>query len=1083
MLICLKSFLKIFFLLLFISLNNHPLFSQTYNIKKYSVEDGLPQSQVLSLCQDNSGNIWMGTNRGGVAKFNGNSFENFTEIDGLTDNLVYSISPLKNGDLIFCTNGGLSIFNHSKFINYSVKNGLSNNRVYTAIENSKKEVLIGTEKGLCILKNKVISNLKVDTTIDNSSITTIHIQNENIIWIGTANSGAFKWDRRNNSVLCFSTKTGLMNNCVWSINEDLNGNIFVGTSFGANIINNNNQINIINIPYISNYGFNSIVRDKEGNMWMGTSNGLFKYKNGKYEKYFYSNGLPSDFILSLIEDREGNIWAGTYGYGVCRFSSEEIKSYSSKDFLSGDYIDCLFQDSKNNLWFGIEDNGATKICSDKTVIKYNHSNDNEKSLIYDQIQAFCEDDNGNIFLGSRNGLSIFNGEQFFNYPITNDSSSIYSLLKSFDGSVWIGTKNGLFKYNDKKINSTKLNTSNIFQGEEIPIYSIVEDSSKTLWLATETGVIKYTGNSALLFNEKNGFTNKRTLSIVKDKNNNLWFGTDNGVYFYNHRQFKKIDVTNGLASNKVYLLLIDNNYLWVGTNKGLDRIDLLNYYSNQNITIKHYGKEEGFTGIECNRNAALKDHEGNLWFGTVKGAFVINPKFEKTNLQEPITRITGLRLFFENADKEIKSYSEKIDSLNNLPVNLQLPYNKNHITFDFIGICMTIPNKVKYQFKLEGADNKWSPATSKTEATYSSLPPGDYTFYLKAMNNDGLWNTEPVSFKFTILPPWWQTWWFYSICGVLLFVSIYFFINIRTKNLQKAKIKLEAEVKTRTNQLLEEKEKVETINKEVISQKAIIEAKNQDITDSIKYAKNIQEAILPPLENLYKEFKDVFIFYQPKDIVSGDFYWFQKRNNKKLIAAVDCTGHGVPGAFMSIVGNTLLNEIVNEKNIVQPAQILNELHKGIKEALKQNQNHHERQDGMDIALCSINEENNELEFAGANRPLWIFRNNHSSENIFEPLKADKYPIGGIEIDNKRIYTNYKVPVQKGDVIYMFSDGFADQFGGIKGKKFMVGNLQKKLMEIHHLQMNEQEKILKETFFNWKGGLEQVDDILVIAFRI
>jgi serine phosphatase RsbU (regulator of sigma subunit) len=312
------------------------------------------------------------------------------------------------------------------------------------------------------------------------------------------------------------------------------------------------------------------------------------------------------------------------------------------------------------------------------------------------------------------------------------------------------------------------------------------------------------------------------------------------------------------------------------------------------------------------------------------------------------------------------------------------------------------------------------------------------------------------------------------------------FITVRTRNLKKAKIDLEQEVQLRTFQLRQEKEKVEIVNKEVTEQKAIIEAKNHDITDSIKYAKNIQEALLPPLQNLHKELKEAFVLYLPKDIVSGDFYWFAKRNKKRFIASVDCTGHGVPGAFMSIIGNTLLNEIVTEKNITSPAEILNELHLGVKTALKQSGNsENERRDGMDIALCSLNEEGTILEYAGANRPLWIFRKNKNGEEAFEIIKANKFPIGGLEMENevKRTFTNHSISIEKGDTIYLFSDGYADQFGGSKGKKFMVGNMQKLVSDIYHKPIKEQEQLLLKNFLDWKGELEQVDDVLVIGFKI
>ena len=705
------------------------------------------------------------------------------------------------------------------------------------------------------------------------------------------------------------------------------------------------------------------------------------------------------------------------------------------------------------------------------------------------VQAIAEDKNGVIYLGTKTGLSVFDGNSFKNFNIkdgVSDDDNIYSIIIDKQNRIWVGTGNGVHNFvNDQFIPIETINKVKTDRGN-LPIYSILEDRSGNIWFASENGAIKYNGKTVERFNKSNGLIDKRVTTIVQDKKGHLWFGTDEGVFEYNYTSFQQMGESQGLASNKVYLMLLDGNNLWVGTNKGLDKVNLDVYYATNKFEIKHYGKEEGLNGVECNSNSAFKDAEGNLWFGTIKGTTVYNPRYDKLNREEALTRITGIRLFFQNAESDLEKYAESIDSTNHLPFNLVLPYDKNHITFDFIGICITNPNKVKYQFKLEGADEDWFPPTSKTEATYSSLPAGEYTFHLKAMNNDGLWNSKDITFKFTILPPWWKTWWFYTIVGLIAFAGVYTFITVRTRNLQKAKIELEQEVQLRTLQLRQEKEKVEIINQEVVAQKAIIEAKNNDITDSIKYAKNIQEALLPPLQNLHKEFNDAFVLYLPKDIVSGDFYWFAKRNKKRFIASVDCTGHGVPGAFMSIVGNTLLNEIVTEKNITSPAEILNELHVGVKTALKQSgDSENERRDGMDIALCSLNEEGNMLEYAGANRPLWMFRKSKSGEESFEMIKANKFPIGGLEMENevKRTFTNHEIPVEKGDLVYIFSDGYADQFGGEKGKKFMVGNMQKLVSEMHDRPVKEQEQLLLKNFISWRGEHEQVDDVLVIGFRV
>jgi serine phosphatase RsbU (regulator of sigma subunit)/Tfp pilus assembly protein PilF len=253
-----------------------------------------------------------------------------------------------------------------------------------------------------------------------------------------------------------------------------------------------------------------------------------------------------------------------------------------------------------------------------------------------------------------------------------------------------------------------------------------------------------------------------------------------------------------------------------------------------------------------------------------------------------------------------------------------------------------------------------------------------------------------------------------------------------------------------------------------------IELKNKDITDSINYSKRIQDAILPAKEVKYKLFPHAFVLFKPKDIVSGDFYWFAEKDGKRLIAAADCTGHGVPGALMSMVGNNILNQVVIEKGITQPAHILDQLNAEVIKSLKQSGA--ENKDGMDIAMLVFHSEMN-IEYAGAQRPLWIVRGKELIE-----VRPDKFSIGGLQLTQSH-FTMHSIALQKNDCVYIFSDGYPDQFGGPGGKKFRSRQFKELLLSIHDLPMNEQEKKLDEAIENWKGQTMQVDDILVIGIRV
>jgi serine phosphatase RsbU (regulator of sigma subunit)/HAMP domain-containing protein len=282
---------------------------------------------------------------------------------------------------------------------------------------------------------------------------------------------------------------------------------------------------------------------------------------------------------------------------------------------------------------------------------------------------------------------------------------------------------------------------------------------------------------------------------------------------------------------------------------------------------------------------------------------------------------------------------------------------------------------------------------------------------------------------------------------------------------------LEAKVIERTEEVVRQKEEIEVQNRK-------LEILYKHVTDSIRYAKRLQEAILPPAVTVNRLLPESFILFKPKDIVSGDFYWLHEKGGKIIVAVIDCTGHGVPGAFMSIVAHNMLNQVIRQKDVQTAGQVLDQLNKLAAKTINQHVDDSAVRDGMDMTICIIDPETYTMEMAGANNPLYLFRNGQLIEH-----KADKVAIGYTEYGGPHSFNNTTIPLQKGDMIYLFSDGYADQFGGPKGKKFMVGQFRSYLTSIHEKSMEVQRKMLDETIENWRGNLEQVDDVLVMGFRI
>ena len=396
---------------------------------------------------------------------------------------------------------------------------------------------------------------------------------------------------------------------------------------------------------------------------------------------------------------------------------------------------------------------------------------------------------------------------------------------------------------------------------------------------------------------------------------------------------------------------------------------------------------------------------------------------------------------------------------------VEIAYDKNDIRFFTSASDYYDKNELEFSFYLAGRDTGYNEWSKNNRFVFSGLHEGRYVMHIKSRNILGV-EGKPVSFAFTILPPWYRTYWAYALYLIGSVALIWFIVQYNTRRLKEQNIKLENIITERT--------------KEIEHQKAEIEHKNQEITDSINYAKRIQQAILPPVNEIVKVWKDIFVFYQPKDIVSGDFYWFSRINDHEiLIACADCTGHGVPGGFMSMICSDKLTDAV--KITHDPAKILFHVNNNVKRALRQTENAEENvnKDGMEISLVRIDFQSKKVWYAGANRPLWLLKK--GSEEI-EEVKPTKASIASFTEPNFE-YQGHELQLQADDLVYMTSDGYPDQFGGPEGKKFMTKNFKKLLLSIKQLAIREQETTVKNVINQWKEGYEQVDDLLVIGFKL
>jgi len=1057
-------------------------FAQSHHFTNYNTESGLPQSQVLSIYQDEKGYMWFGTNSGGVSKFDGTKFQNFGSNEGLSNNSVFSICGNGKGELYFGTGHGFSVYNGFEFKVFDEKKGLTSLTVYKTLYDNGK-VWLGTDKGVFLYENQKVTPFNLDSILNIASVYTIFKDQNSNIWFGTMENGLIRFNPKARSFKNFTKANGLLSDFIFSIGQRMDGAILVGTQTGLSLIFEDDKIKHVDeIGKNINVSYTCMESDKEGIYYFGSfGEGLirFDFDSKDASQFKADRGFTNSPVLSILKDREGNIWIGTSGTGVYKYSGKKFTYYTMNDGLPDKYVSSVLIDDQKSVWAAITGHGVVRIRGKE--IEYFKADFKDKNKLQDEnVNCMTKDRTGRIYFGTEEGLCFFENNIFItpSDPLIRNKY-IHSLFSDSNGDLWIGTTSGALKYSKgvfvelKEVNSLKPRNG------ELSVYAITEDRAGGIWFATDNGVIQLQNEKAKLHDGTNGFMSGKVCALTTDTKGSLWLGTEKGLYLYRNDRFEKIAADHEIGESFICLLKTDHeNNLFIGGNNGIDIISLTDFYAGKKNT-KHITKYDGLLSRESNANACDVDAQNNVYIGTINGLEIYDASHDQKNKLQPFVHITGVLLSFGN--ESVLDHCSGLDSSTVLPKKMVLPYNKNDLSFNYSGISLSVPEKVRYKYKLLGLTNEWSPEVSKTDITYPSLPPGSYTLQVKAMNNDGVWNEVPASFAFEILPPWYKTWWFYTISVIAILFGIATYNAYRTKKLKNDNIKLERTVDIRTKELREEKEKVESINKEVTKQKLEIEHKNTEITDSIKYAKNIQEALLPALELTESAFDDAFVFYQPKDIVSGDFFWFYESESIRFIAAADCTGHGVPGAFMSIVGNTLLNEIIHQKNMNKPGDILLELHKGVKEALSRNEKESQRRDGMDIALCAVYKDGSKVEYAGANRPLWIYRKKNDFKG--EVIKATKYPIGGLELEEERNYINHVLETEKGDKLYIFSDGFADQFGGPKGKKLMVANMHKLIDDVINEPAVDQKKKIKSTFDAWRGNHEQVDDVLVIGIKI
>lgn len=1065
-------------------------------------------------------------------------FVHLNQDNGLSQGTVWKIMQDTYGFMWVCTDDGLNKYDGYKFTQYKFNTqqtgSISNNSIYDIVEDKNGTIWLATAYGLncyCPFFNKFTVYLNdttnTNTIPDNLIRCLAYDKNNHILWAGTDHGALFTVDIDNNKIENinnpWANQTIKSQVKIKTIHIDNTNNIWVGTSKGL-YKSNINKLNFKIIDYKSNEPdrqkikntITCIYSDNNNTIWYGTDGGHVSTidTNGTITDYGKNHKIKeleySGRIRAITHDKHNNLWVATYN-GLAKFNpiTKKFDTYSTQNpdqpfSLTSNRLLTLYLDKAGSLWIGNYENGVNILHNTKPWFQYLKSDpNNQNSLNHNVVLSFAEDSKLNTYIGTYGGLNYFDRSKNivsrFKNPklnkavlsifVENDNkiwigtwgdglklfNPIQQTIKSFTQSdnhnslinntilfiypdpqnnqiIWIGTYGGLSMFNNSTNTFTNYTKKN---GLANNVVYCIEGTADTLWIGTKDG------GMSVFDKKKQTFINylfdidnpesivSNTVNHINNQGHYLYIATKQGFCIFNKttQKFKAFTEQHGLPNNYVLSTITDNNNnIWLSTNNGLCRIkhESLN---NKTLDIRTFTVNDGIQGKEFTQGGFYKSvTTGELFFGGVNGANIFNPQNITENLYIPPVNITSFKLFDVDAKTDTNIIAKK---------NIKLSYNENFISFEFVGLDYLSTEKNLYSYKMEGLDKDWSLPSDRRYASYPDLKPGHYTFKVKAANSRGIWNQNGASFNITITPPFWQTTWFITCSIILLIVVIILIIRHREKQLQHDKRVLEDTVAERTLELRK---------------------KNHDITSSIQYAKRIQEAIILPRINAFmREFDESFVLFRPKDIVSGDFFWYTKINQTRIFAVADCTGHGVPGAFMSIIGNNLLDKIVNEKGITSPDQILNNLKTDLVQSLNQD-GKIDTKDGMDIAIISHTIGNNYIEFSGAYRPLIQIQNGELIKH-----QADKISLGGIQ-NLEAKYSNQRIEIKDGDCIYAFSDGYPDQFGGPMNKKFLVKKLTNLLLSINNINMIEQDILLEDTLVEWIGDNTQIDDILLIGLK-
>jgi len=1062
-----QKLLVVFYVLLFLKQQSQN--SQNDIIDKIDSKQ-LTNSFITNLFQDQKGYLWIGT-LAGLNKYDGYEFEKFRSFQNdsntLSNPVITCFNQLNINKILVGTRKGLNIFNYGSNsfnrikIDTTYKNYKRKNNIACITSNSKGEKLIGTGDGVYLFNEQknILQEIKQGKThlLEGYTIQSMCFDRLDNLWAGVrinVNNSTinkiFKCNIAKATVEEIPNFNAGLNGCV-GISEDYLGNIWVGVGDGLVCINTtSNKTTKYNAPN-NFYSGITYTHTKDNTIWQCYwSFGLTAFDIDKKEFKIYQNDpennktLMSNKCWALFKDENNVMWIGS-DVGLQKLTSRKPNLQTIKrkylnpnnSFLNNITISVLASPNHNHLLYvGIDGEGFSIYNqSNKTTTNYGPNAQIKNGERF--VNQFIEDDSGNVYVGGQNLFqkltynkknNSFKAKSFYSFQQHYISNIVTN--PNYPSKLVIGGIGEIIVFD-------KITEKSIFINQPLGIKSLFTANftyKNFIYFAYPNGLLKLNAgtyspetinlpdigsiSSATVLNDSIVLMSSKFLGLIKF---NPVTNKINIIYK------NKTDFFSESKSSLLY-----KNFLWMGTDNGLVK---WNYTTNEITEIT------GDDGLPSETIHQLDFLDGYFYIATQDGLVIFNPDFQVSHFNLPKIDITSISIIGSQT---------KLKNLTN-GQELILTEKQNSFKIDFAVLDFNLPEKNRFKFRFLPYETEWQQPLGKNFVIYNDLPDGTYQLEVMGANADQIWCAEPFKLIIKVVPPFYKAKWFTVLIIVLVILLIILFVFLRVKSARLNRIRLERIIKQRTAEIQEQR---------------------AELMDSISYAERIQRAIFVGQDALNANILNSFIYYKPKDKVSGDFFWVGKHKDLLIIFAGDCTGHGVPGAMLSIVGTSLLNKIVYEENLYLPGEILTRLNNLFYHQLNLKEDN--IRDGMDASVITVNLVNNNAYFSGAKNDGFYVVN-----NVLTELKSHRYSIG--ENDSAEFKTTF-IPFEPNRLFYLFSDGVKDQFGGIRQKKFSAARFKQTILQASDLPFNQQSDFMSEIVEAWRGIMPQTDDIMVIGFK-